>query len=66
VVALVLLVIFAAINLMGIKWLSRSNTWITSLKVFVRSSPSSCFSPPLSRQQLLSPGGFFLKGPTSP
>jgi amino acid transporter len=34
-VALALLVVFGAINLMGIKWLSRSNTWITSLKVFV-------------------------------
>jgi amino acid transporter len=34
-VALALLVVFGAINLEGIKWLSRSNTWVTSLKVFV-------------------------------
>ena len=34
-VALALLVVFGAINLVGIKWLSRSNTWVTSLKVFV-------------------------------
>ncbi len=35
VVAIALLVVFAAINLMGIKWLSRSNTWVTSVKVFI-------------------------------
>ncbi len=67
VVALVLLVIFAAINLMGIKWLSRSNTWITSVKVFV---------PILAIVVLVTThfhvsnfsalGGFFLKGADVP
>jgi len=63
VVALALLVIFAAVNLMGIKWLARTNTWVTSLKVFV---------PILAIVVLLTThfhggnftalGGFFLKG----
>jgi amino acid transporter len=67
VVALALLVVFAAINLMGIKWLSRSNTWITSIKVFV---------PILAIVVLLTThfhmgnftalGGFFLKGANPP
>jgi amino acid transporter len=67
VVAVALLVIFAAINLAGIKWLSRSNTWITSLKVFV---------PILAIVVLVTThfhfdnftalGGFFLKGANPP
>jgi amino acid transporter len=66
-VALALLVVFAAINLAGIKWLSRSNTWITSLKVFV---------PILAIVVLVTThfhfdnftalGGFFLKGANPP
>ena len=67
VVAVVLLVVFAAINLAGIKWLSRSNTWVTSLKVFV---------PILAIVVLVTThfhagnftalGGFFLKGANVP
>ena len=66
-VALVLLVIFAAINLAGIKWLSRTNTWVTSVKVFV---------PILAIVVLVTThfhmgnftalGGFFLKGSNPP
>src|ERR1019366_941064 len=67
VVAVALLVVFAAINLAGIKWLSRSNTWVTSLKVFV---------PILAIVVLLTThfhatnfpalGGVFLKGANAP
>jgi amino acid transporter len=67
VVALALLVIFAAINLAGIKWLSRTNTWVTSVKVFV---------PILAIVVLVTThfhmgnftalGGFFLKGANPP
>jgi amino acid transporter len=67
VVALALLVVFAAVNLLGIKWLSRTNTWVTSFKVFV---------PILAIVVLVlthfnggnfgALGGFFLKGANAP
>jgi amino acid transporter len=34
-VAVALMVFFVVINLIGIRWLARSNTWITSWKVFI-------------------------------
>jgi len=63
VVALALLVLFAAINLLGVRWLSRSNTWVTTLKVFV---PILAIVVLLTTHFHLSnftaEGGFFLKG----
>jgi amino acid transporter len=35
VVAIGLMFVFVVINLIGIRWLARSNTWITSWKVFI-------------------------------
>jgi amino acid transporter len=67
VVALALLVIFAAINLMGIKWLSRTNTWITSFKVFV---PILAIVVLVTTHfhfgNFTAEGGFFLKGANAP
>ena len=65
--ALALLVIFAAINLMGIKWLSRTNTWITSFKVFV---PILAIVVLVTTHfhfgNFTAEGGFFLKGANAP
>jgi amino acid transporter len=67
VVALVLLVIFAAINLMGIKWLARTNNWITSFKVLV---PIVAIVVLLvthfHASNFTAEGGFFLKGADVP
>src|ERR1017187_4245265 len=67
VVALALLVIFAAINLMGIKWLSRTNTWVTSVKVFV---PILAIVVLVTTHfhfgNFTAEGGFFLKGANAP
>jgi amino acid transporter len=62
-VAMILLVVFAGINLAGIRWMARTNNWVTSLKVAV---------PILAIIVLLlthfnfsnfsAEGGFFLKG----
>jgi amino acid transporter len=67
VVAVVLLVVFAAINLAGIKWLSRSNTWITSLKVFVPIlAIVVLFTTHFHVSNFSALGGFFLKGADVP
>ncbi|MGD1052497.1 MAG: APC family permease [Candidatus Dormibacteria bacterium] len=67
VVALALLVVFAAINLMGIKWLSRSNTWITSLKVFVPILAIVVLvTTHFHMSNFTALGGFFLKGANPP
>ena len=67
VVALALLVIFAAINLMGIKWLSRTNTWVTSLKVFVPIlAIVVLFTTHFHFGNFTAEGGFFLKGANAP
>jgi amino acid transporter len=67
VVALALLVVFACINLMGIKWLSRSNTWITSLKVFVPILAIVVLvTTHFHMSNFTALGGFFLKGSNPP
>jgi amino acid transporter len=67
VVALALLVIFAALNLIGIKWLARSNNWITSWKVFVPILAIVVLViTHFNFSNFTAEGGFFLKGANVP